>query len=149
MGYLEKNFLLHERDEKGQLLPIEYPCPELDGRVLLVKPAPRGKILRVFNEAGRAIKQNNQKKHDRIMAEFAAEYILNPKTDKPLFTSEELLSDAVKTIRYKDKDGSPKFYRAWDLFVTVIYKISGVDIEGKDKKPIEKQEKDLKKNVNK
>jgi hypothetical protein len=78
----------------------------------------------------------------KIFAEFAAEHIIDVKTKKPMFTANELLKS--KQIRYR-KDGELKIYEAWDLFVSIIYKISGVDIEVGKVEAIEKAEDELKK----
>ena len=143
MGYLEKEFILHETDENGNILPIDYPCPELGGIILRVLPASRGRLLRLSLDVKASVDKEDTTK---VFAEFAAEHIIDIKTKKPMFTTNELLKS--KQIRYRNNE-EYKIYEAWDLFISIIYKISGVDIEVGKIEALDKAEDELKKKVKK
>lgn len=128
MAWLEKNFILHERDENKKLLPIEYPIPELGGKKVLILPVSRGEILRTFSDLKLEKIGNRETWED-----FAIKHILKPK-----FTKEDF--NNMKIIRYKNR-----YVDLLDLLIDAIYVVSGIEVSGDKEESVKKEEEDLKK----
>ncbi|MCD6572128.1 MAG: hypothetical protein J7K62_02530 [Thermoplasmata archaeon] len=126
MGYLEKKFILHERDENGNLLPIDYECKELGGKLSII-PATRGELLRILAEL-RAIPDDDKKPDAQrnVWEDFVIRHIA-----KPELTKEDLSNVKLMTIdgRYKD---------IVDLLVDVIHKVSGIEVVTKGEEEVKK-----------
>jgi hypothetical protein len=65
MGYLEKNFILHERGTDEQLLPIDYPVPELGGKLVSIIPMTRGELLEMGVKRKEAIAKLAEEQKDK------------------------------------------------------------------------------------
>jgi len=122
MGYLEKNFILHERNTEGKLLPIDYPLKEtrvigFEDKSIKMFPLVRGDILDMGS------------KEDFAWEEVISEHLVEPK-----MTAEELRNTKI----LHTKEG--KLVTIIDLFLTILYEISGVP------KSVKQTEDELKKN---
>ena len=132
MGWLEKNFILHERNEKGELLPIDYPVPELGGKMVRIIPMTRGELQSMAalrkeafeqlgkeqedKEAGKTIEGATKRleERDETWEEFVLRHIIKPK-----YTKEELKDG--KMIKWEDE------YRDIIMvFLDAIYAVSGI-----------------------
>ena len=123
MGYLEKNFILHERDAKGDILPIDYPLKEsgiigFEDKSIKMIPLVRGDIITMGNSK-----------------DFAWEEVISEHLVEPKMTAEELKN--TKILRTKEG----KLVTIIDLFLTILYEISGV------KKTVKQTEDEIKKNL--
>lgn len=145
MGWLEKEFILHERDENGTLLPIDCPVKELGGRIVTALPVCRGETLKLFRdlrdaayiealplverlkkeEELTAIKYNIRTTSD-VWKDYAVAHLV-----KPSLTSKEIEDHKMITyIKIKDGKKVPTRINFVDLMVKVIDKISGIRIKG-------------------
>lgn len=140
MGWLEKEFILHECDENGELLPIDFPIKELNDRKVTVLPVKRGRTLRLIRDLRDAaeidamplveripvIEKLKELEHpfkstSEIWLEYAKEHLVKPK-----MTTEEL--DKHKKIIYK---GIPTNFV--DLIIGAIDKVSGLEVKNPEK----------------
>lgn len=127
MGYLEKNFILHERDGEGKLIPIDKFCDKLKGK-LQIAPVTRGEVLKYFDTIKSIDVAKEQDKIGELRTDFVLEHILQPK-----FTKEELYD--AKLIKIEDKQT--------DLLTILedeIYEASGINLA------VDNKEEELKKN---
>ena len=107
MGYLEKEFILHERNEKGKLIPIDYPIPELNNETVRVIPLTRGALLSFAEKRKAAINKRIQElqgmakdkgKDKEVIAPLSVderevtEDLIIKHVIQPKFTKEELKS---------------------------------------------------------
>ena len=148
-GYLEKNFILHERDEKEQLIPIDYPVPELDGKIIKIIPLTRGEILRMVAKRKERVNKLVQENLKRVKEnqdlnttpspqleqlnseweDFVIEHILIPK-----FTRDDFKFAKLITIEQKLKgvDGKEEVVKRTkdivDILTDAIYTVSGLDM---------------------
>jgi len=123
MGYLEKNFILHKRDTEGKILPIDYPLKEtgiigFEDKSIKMIPLTRGDILTMGS------------KEDFAWEDVISEHLVEPK-----MTAEELRSTKI----LHTKEG--KLVTIIDLFLTILYEISGVP------KSVKQTEEEIKKNL--
>lgn len=133
MGYLEKKFLLHERDENGNILPINFFIEELNGEVCII-PTTRGELLRLTREDDELARKGAPREDAlKLWEEFICKHIKEPK-----FTTEELRETKIIRINGRQRD-------IVDVLIGAIYKVSGIDVELKDSKtkPIEDTESEL------
>ena len=140
MGWLEKEFILHECDENGKLLPIDFPIKELEGRKVTVFPVKRGRTLRLIRDLRDSAEIESMPLIERltiidklkelehpfkttsdIWLKYAQEHLL-----KPNFSLEEL--DNHKKIIY---DGRPLNFV--DLIIGAIDKVSGLEVKNPEK----------------
>ena len=158
MGWLEKEFILHERDENGKLLPIDCPVKELGGRVVTAIPVLRGETLKLFRNLKDAAYIENLPLAERLKKEeelTAMKYEIRTTSDvwrdyvvahlvKPMITKkeiedhkmityikivkEEVVVPGTKEIRIVKKKVSTRINFV-DLMVKVIDKISGIKIK--------------------
>lgn len=140
MGWLEKEFILHERDENGTLLPIDCPVKELGGRIVTVLPVCRGETLKLFRDLKDAAYIEALLLVERLKKEeelTAMKYNIRTTSDvwkdyavahlvKPSLTSKEI--EDHKMITYV-KDGKKTRINFVDLMVKVIDKVSGIKIK--------------------
>lgn len=146
MAWLEKNFILHERDEKGNLIPIDYPVPELNGKIVKIMPLTRGEILSMAEERKKKIKkimeervkESKENKIDIDKERKIIEDTMGPWEDfvirhiiEPKFTKEELKDAKLIKVGDKLKD-------IVDVLTDAIYVVSGIE-------SAEKAEDELKK----
>lgn len=129
MGYLEKEFLLHQRNDSGKLISIDYPIPELDKKLVLIRPAIRGEILELLNKVRVHTKENKDTRY--LWEQFVIDHLEKPKlTAEELTESKQILipvkgangntiKEADGTTQYKNKD-------IVDIFVDAIYAVSGI-----------------------
>lgn len=145
MGWLEKNFILHERNEKGELIPIEYPVPELGGQKILIMPMTRGELndfassrRTILNEMveeqkdkeiGKTLEGATKRLQERDKAwdEFVLKHIL-----KPQFTMEELRDAKIIQCDGQYKD-------IIMIFLDAIYAVSGIESIDKAESEIKKK----------
>jgi len=105
MGYLEKNFLLHERDEKGNLIPIDYKVEDLGGQLIQVTPTSRGEQLRMARQLENN-KQSDMKPEEmqeanlKIWIKYVLDHLLKPElTEEDLRTAKLIkVNGIVKDI---------------------------------------------------
>lgn len=91
MSFLEKNFALFERDEKGNILPQVTTIAIDSTPQVKVMPMMRGEIKRIFDE----------KKED-MDAEIIEKYCLEPKFSKEeILKMKKYVSDAIVAAIFK------------------------------------------------
>lgn len=136
MGWLEKEKILHQRDEGGKLLPITVPLEELkqagieDINVLVI-PAPRGELLRHWREIKAA--QEDRTKTDALIEAFVISHIQEPK-----FTAEDFATSKFFTVK-NSTTGKVEQMDLVSLLLNAINKASGI-------KTLEEAEAEVKKN---
>lgn len=131
MGYLEKNFILHERDSEGKLIPLDKYSKKLGGK-LLIQPITRGDVLKHFGLIKQIDMKNEPDKIGEIRTNFILEHIIEPK-----FTKEELSDAKLMTI---EEEGEKKQTDLLTILEDDIYEASGINIV------VDKKEDELKKN---
>lgn len=134
MSLLEKQHVLYDRDEKGELIPKEVTLivdennerqKEFKGTTIAITPLTRGELRRVFSDVAKAV---NGKEAD---TDNDAEIIVNH-CKKPAFTIED-----TKFLK-------PSLAKA--IVDTILFE-SGVDITlPTKKKAIEEKEDEFAKN---
>ena len=121
MGYLEKNFLLHKRNEKGELLPLDYDIKEFEqfgnSKVSII-PATRGELLDIVAKI-RVVRNKIDVDVDGLITEEWEKFVINHFAE-PKFTKEELRD--AKRVKYNGKT-----LDLIDILTEAIFAISGTE----------------------
>jgi len=133
MGYLEKNFLLHERGEDKKVLPIDRDIEGL-GTVRFI-PFARGEFLTVSAEVGKLQRENKTALH--LWDKFVLDHM-----DEPKLTVEDLKH--TKPIYRPLKEGKKKVMGYQDLVMEILLPALK-EVSGMKLKTLEEEEEEIKK----
>lgn len=84
--FLQVEEILFERDEKGQLLPIEATLERFGNKKILITPMPRGEFLRRATDKPKKADESEEDKKDNDL-DIIKQHLIKPKIEDDAYES--------------------------------------------------------------